>query len=153
MGIAYIDPDIFASIEEGIAQTRRDTGSTVVLLIDRSGAVITLAGEPPLHPRDLGAIAAGLFGAMETLIKAARLSEFEVRVPEITSTLVFVGVGHRLFLCAFHNDLASTETVRTGLRTLAESALKTMAEAQTAEKREISVSFIEDKLNELFDRL
>ena len=148
--ITYVDPRVLQKVESTLQGVLDGSHASGILLIDSSGAVLASRGELPMHPDQIGAVAAGMFGAMKTMIKATRADEFIVRMPQNGMNLQFHHVDKTVFLCAFYADPADESSVRAGMTELAAKARNTLTEDQTAGRRMGSVSFIEEKLNEIF---
>ena len=150
--ILYVDPAILERVENKLGLILAETRASAILLIDRSGLVLASAGDPPLHPDELGAVAAGTIQSMSTMIRASHAAEFIVRIPENNSNLQFCDVDKRLFLMAYYADEDAEEEVRLALRELANAARNSLTEEQTTDRRIDNVSFIEQKLNQIFEK-
>jgi hypothetical protein len=148
--ITYIDPRILEAVEKRLRVVMNGSGMTCVLLVDRSGAVLTNAGDPWLHPDEMGAIAAGVFSAMRRLIKASRTDEFIVKIPNNNAFIQFYSLDNRLFLCAFYNEEKAEDTVLKELEQLASDARNAITMSETSDWHVDNFDFISDKLNELF---
>lgn len=149
--ISYIDEKVLRQVEERIRAVLHDTHALAVLLIDRSGVVLSCAGDPPLHPEQLGALASGIFSAMSIMIKASRTDDFVVHIPGNQAHFQFQSVDDTVFLCAFYSDEHEDSRIRDQLKELARHATGSLSSEQSTGERLKSVSFIEEKLNELFD--
>lgn len=150
--ITYVDPEVLEKVESRIQEILRQTRALAILLIDRSGLVLAAAGDPPLHPNQMGAVAAGVFSAMSTMIKASRAEEFTVYLRENHANFQFQHVDTGVFLCAFYADARDEELVRAGMKELSQYARNSITAEQTSEGRMDSELFIEEKLNELFSQ-
>ena len=148
--IMFIDPALLEKIERGLWGVVQQTRATAALLIDRSGLVLAFVGDPPLHPSQMGAVAAGIFSAMNIIIKASRSGEFVVRVPETGANLHFQHVDKGAFLCTFYADPKEEARVREVVGKLATEARQALTQEQTTEHRVDNVNYITEKLNELF---
>ncbi len=125
-------------------------GVSAVLLIERSGMILTHAGEPPLHPDHMATVAASIFSAMKTLIKATRSEEFLVTVPNNGTILQFNQVDSTIILVGYYQNGPMKEQAAATLRDLAERARDLLTTDQTQDRRLHTGDFIIDKLNELF---
>jgi hypothetical protein len=150
MGVLHVNPEVLERIERRIVVMIHEIRASAVLLIDRSGLVLAWAGDPPLHPNQLGAVAAGISAATRSLIKANRTADFTVSVNEAGTNFHFQNVEEGTFLLAVYPDHHDAELVRSGLDKLAQEARKTLTSNQPSSAPVESVSFIEEKLNELF---
>jgi hypothetical protein len=150
--IIYVDPAVLERVESKLAVVLAQTHASAILLIDRSGLVLANAGDPPMHPDELGAVAAGTFQSMSSMIRASRAEEFIVRIPDNNANLQFCDVDKRVFLMAFYSDSRYEQAVREGLSDLANAARNSLTEEQTADRRMDNVSFIEQKLSQIFDK-
>lgn len=147
--LVYVNSDVLARVEARLGDVLHASGATALLLIERSGAVLATAGDPPLHPDEMGALAAGIYGAMKALVKATRAEDFVVRLPQTNMGLQFRQVDGRLFLCAFYTADFDEQAVREGMADLAAEAVETLKD-QTSSRRSDLGAFIEGKLNEIF---
>lgn len=150
--IIYVDPAVIERVEGKLGLVLTRSRASAIMLIDRSGLVLASAGDLPMHPDELGAIAAGTFQSMSVMIRASRAGEFIIRIPDNRSQMQFCDVDNRVFLLAFYGDPAAEEDIREGLRELAATARNSLTEEQTADRRIDNVSFIEQKLNQLFEK-
>jgi len=149
--IVYVDPGVLARVDERISSVLKSTNSSAILLIERSGVVLASKGDPPIHPDQMGAVAAGVYAAMNTMMRATRSEEMLMQLPDKDALLLFQYVDAGVFLCAFFHNPEDTNKVRVGLRALASEARCAVTEEQTQEMRDAgSVEYIEEKLNELF---
>ncbi len=150
--IIYVDPAVLERVESKLATVLQGTHASAILLVDRSGLVLASAGDPPMHPDEMGAVAAGTFQAMSSMIRASRAEEFIVRIPDNNANLQFFDVDKRVFLLAFYSDSRDEQLVRDGMRMLANEARNSLTEEQTADRRIDNVGFIEEKLNQIFQK-
>lgn len=149
-GILILDPTTLEVVEAHLAAALRRTGAASISLVERMGAVVANAGDPPLHPDQMGPLAAGLLGAMDALTKAVRAEEFDVTLPSHHLGLHLRRVDQRLFLCAFFAGDIDQAALRLALANLAAESRRLIDDSSaTAPKIELG-SFIEDKLNEIF---
>lgn len=148
--VSFVDPAILSKVEANISRVLLETRCTAILLINRAGVVLAFAGEPPLHPNQIGAVGAGVYSSMSIIIRAARVESFSVRVPDNGSNLTFQTVDSGVFLCAFYSDAADQDKIQKELKQLARDARGALTIEQTADGRMENVSFITKKLNELF---
>lgn len=150
MGVLHVNPEVLEKVERRIVLILQEIHASAVLLIDRSGLVLAWAGNPPLHPNEMGAVAAGVFGAMRTLLKTSRTEDFNISVTQSGSNLQFQHVESGMFLCAIYADRADEALVRAGLLSLAQEAVKSLTPNQPKSAQVETTNFIEEKLNELF---
>ncbi len=149
--ITFLNQELLEKIETGLWSVLGESGATAVLLVDHSGLVLAFAGDPPLHPNQMGGLAAGVYAGMSIMIKASRAHEFVVKLPENSANLQFRHVDAGVFLCAFYADERLEDAVRSSLRKLAEDARQSLATTEVVDASNVeSISFIEEKLNELF---
>ena len=57
--IIYVDPAVIERVEGKLGLVLTRSRASAIMLIDRSGLVLASAGDLPMHPDELGAIAAG----------------------------------------------------------------------------------------------
>jgi hypothetical protein len=150
--LVFVEPELLDRVEKQMGSVMQETHCAAVMLIDRSGLVIAATGQMPMHPDQMGAMAASVYLAMGAMIRASQTDEFIVHLPASNARFLFRYVDQRLFLCAFCSDTASETLVRAGLEELAHGARNALSDNGTAKRRLQSVDFIEEKLNELFDR-
>jgi hypothetical protein len=150
--VVFVNPEILDRVEKSLTATLQDTRATSILLVDQCGLVVTSVGEHLLHPDQMGAMAASIYQAMSVMIKASRAEEFSVRLPRNDVFLEFRNVDKRLFLCAFYTDQRDEKNIRKALGRLALESRHALSEEETLDRRIESVSYIEEKLNELFDQ-
>ncbi len=148
--IVYVNPDVIMRVEARLNEVLQASGASALLLLERSGAVLATAGDAPLHPDEMGALTAGIYGAMKALVKATRAEDISVRLPQVNMGLQFRQVDPRLFLCAFYTTTYDENAVREGLADLAAEALETLKDDTSTGRRSDLGTFIEDKLNEIF---
>ncbi len=150
MGVLHVNPEVLEKVERHIVSILQEIHASSVLLIDRSGLVLAWAGNPPLHPNEMGAVAAGVFAAMRTLLKSSRTEDFNISVAQSGSNLQFQHVENGMFLCAVYADRVDEALVRNGLLTLAQEAVKSLTPNRDNAVQVETTNFIEEKLNELF---
>ena len=150
--LVFVEPELLDRIEKQMERIMRETRCAAVMLIDRSGLVIAATGQIPMHPDQMGAMAASVYMAMGAMIKASRTDEFVVHLPASKTRFLFRYVDQRLFLCGFFGDTASETLVRAGIEELANGARNALSEKSTSSRKMEAVDFIEEKLNELFDK-
>jgi predicted regulator of Ras-like GTPase activity (Roadblock/LC7/MglB family) len=147
--LVFVNQALLDTVDEALPGLMSGNGVSAVLLLERSGTILTHAGEPPLHPDHMAAVASGLFSAMKTLIKATRSEEFLVRIPSNGTVLQFNQVDSSVILLGYYADGPGGEKATTALRGLAERARELLSSDQTQDKRLEAGDFILDKLNEI----
>jgi hypothetical protein len=166
--LAFVNTEDLAHLQDQVRETVAATGAMAILLLDTSGIVLACAGEPPLHPAQTGAMAAGIYAAMRTITSTTGAEAFTVCVPTDRLFLEFLRVNDRLVLLGVSNEADTATTAMRGLapraeRTLAGAIMRAQDAAAVSDDdatapatlREVarqltSADFIVSKLGELF---
>lgn len=168
--LAFVNADDLEHLQQQVCLAKTASGASSMLLLDISGVVLACAGEPPLHPAQMGAMAAGMFAAMQAITSTTGADVFTVCVPSDNLFIEFLRVNDRLILLAISDE---PETAVGAMRDLAPLAVNILsgaitrahhadlqpndADAGRATLREVarnltSADFIARKLDELFQQ-
>lgn len=147
--LVFVNQALLDTVDAALPELMNTNGLHAVLLIERSGMILTHAGEPPLHPDHMAAVASGLFSAMKTLIKTTRSEEFLVEIPSNGTVLQFNQVDASVLLLGYYFQGPSRHQASAALRALAERTRDLLSFDQTQDKRVEAGDFILDKLNEI----
>ncbi|MCX7719150.1 MAG: hypothetical protein N2111_12230 [Candidatus Sumerlaeaceae bacterium] len=166
--LAFVNADDLERLQQQVRGAMSDSGANSIFLLDISGVVLACAGEPPLHPTQMGAMAAGIYAAMRQITSTTGTQTFSVCMPADSLFLEFLRVNQRLFLLGISSEADTAietlrnlapfaETALTSALERAEKAATNPDEADTAPAslqqiatQLTSADFIESKLNELF---
>lgn len=150
--IYYIDSDVLSVIEKALPDVLEKTGCLCVLLVENSGVVLLSAGDTPLHPNEAGVTAAGLYAAMNVMIKATRATSFTILVPANEAAWLFQNVNDNLFLLAYHPKYVpqATADAHAVLSKLATAAVGSLSRDPNAQDTSVeNLHYISDRLDEL----
>ena len=149
--VYFVDAEVLSVVETELPDVIKKTGCLCVMLVERSGVVLSSAGEPPLHPNECGVTAAGIYAAMNLMIKATRANSFTIIVPANEAMWMFRFVSDQIFLLAHHPNY-SEETSRnthTVLDELSKKAKLSLSRKSTDPKVVENLQYINDRLDEL----
>jgi predicted regulator of Ras-like GTPase activity (Roadblock/LC7/MglB family) len=147
--LVFVNQTLLDAVDKRLPTLISEKNVRAILLVDRSGMILTYAGDPPLHPDQMAAVAAGIFGAMRTFIKATRSEEFLVHIPSNGTVLQFNQVDSTALIVGYYSDGDKGQNAADAIRQLADTARDIMTTEQTHDRRIETGDFIIDKLNEI----
>lgn len=125
-------------------------------VLDRTGVILAAAGDfHPLNSQVMGATAAGVIAALNTMVARANSAEVSVKFyGSDVDKIHFVLLSDRLTLCMLHSRLTASGPARAAARAFAARVTSILAADRgvpaEAEKLMQTVNFIENKLDEMF---
>ncbi|MDX2176841.1 MAG: hypothetical protein SF028_10255 [Candidatus Sumerlaeia bacterium] len=126
------------------------------LVLDRTGMILSNSGDfHPITPQVMGATAAGIIAALNTMVARAASQEIHVRFyGSDVDRIHFLLLGERMILCLLLSRGTNSTSVRNAVRQFA-SRMSPLLERYRPDKKQgeelmKSVKFIESKLDSLF---
>lgn len=151
--------EVLKAMEEALHILVEETGARCAFVMDRTGVILAASGDfHPIGPETMGATAAGVIAALNTMVGRSTSTEMSVKLygSEIDK-IHFSLVIERLVLCTLQTRQTTTGTVRTASRTFAQSIAPLMVTEQDSShdtQRVVkSVRYIESKLDDIFKEL
>jgi predicted regulator of Ras-like GTPase activity (Roadblock/LC7/MglB family) len=151
--------EVLKAMDEALHILVEETGARCAFVMDRTGVVLASVGDfHPTGPETMGATAAGVIAALNSMVGRTTNTEMSVKVysSEIDK-IHFSVVIDRLVLCILQTRQTTTGTVRTASRTFAQSItplLVTEQDTSDDTQRVVkSVRYIESKLDDIFKEL
>ncbi|MGB9691905.1 MAG: hypothetical protein ACPL7D_07020 [Candidatus Sumerlaeaceae bacterium] len=148
--IVFVDPEALARIEQQLRALVRKGHLTAVALVDRTGAILSHAGELPLSEEQMGATAAGVFSTISAVMPDSDRREFLVRMLTNQAVFRFIEVDDRLFVCTFCLVAPDDKILDAALKGLVEEARILLGDKTKRTPSTRSLEAINEKLNELF---
>jgi hypothetical protein len=155
-GIHSLPAEALEQLENEIVSLLDKSRARCGLVLDRTGLILAAAGDfHPISPQIMGATAAGVVAALNTMVARAASPEISVRFyGSDLEKIHFLLLGDRLVLCLLLGRFAQSSAVRAAVRSfqanispLLERYRPTQEQAAGVLK---SVAFIESKLDDLF---
>ena len=149
--VLFVDSKVLAVVDNELPNLLKKTGCQCIMLVERSGIVLSVAGDPPLHPNEIGVTAAGLYAAMNLMIKMTQAEAFTIVVPADTVMWLFQYVSEHIFLLAHHPKHTDgvAKSVHAMLAKLAEKARLSLSEKSNEPKVITNLQYINERLDEL----
>jgi predicted regulator of Ras-like GTPase activity (Roadblock/LC7/MglB family) len=155
-GIVHFSDEVLQKMDEALDALLDESKSRCAMVIDRTGCILSSAGDfAPLSQDNMGAVAAGVIAAINTMVARANSPEVSVKFygSEIDK-IHFVLLADRLILCMIHSRHTTTGQVRAAARSFANTMLPILAKDKASESQGAnlakSVQYIENKINEMF---
>lgn len=155
-GIHSLPAEALEHLENEIVALLDKSRARCGLVLDRTGLILAAAGDfHPISPQIMGATAAGVVAALNTMVARAASPEISVRFyGSDLEKIHFLLLGDRLVLCLLLGRFAQSSAVRAAVKNfqgniapLLERYRPTQEQAAGVLK---SVAFIESKLDDLF---
>ena len=158
-GLVLFSEDTLLKIDAAIEVLLEESKAKCAIVIDRTGCILSSGGDfHPLNQDTMGAVAAGVIAALNTMVSRATSPEVSVKFyGSDIDKIHFQLVGDRLILCMLH----SRHNTSGQIRSAAKSFIATINPVLEGEKTAAdnggdlakSVQYIESKLNDLFKDL
>ena len=155
-GIVHFSNEVLEQMDSLLDEMLDESKAKCAMVIDRSGCILSSAGEfHPLSQDNLGATAAGVIAAMNTMAARATSPEISVKFYGAEVDKVhFLVLADRLILCLMHSRNTTTGQVRAAAKAFAQQAIPLIAKEKGSESEGAnlakSVQYIESKINEMF---
>jgi len=151
-----IPPDQLDNLDRELEKLIDASKARCGLILDRTGMILGYAGDfHPVNPQVMGATAAGVIAALNSMVSRAASPEINVRFyGSEVDRIHFLLLGERLILCLLLGKHAMGGNVRSAVKSFS-AAINPMLErfrpdARQAEEVMKSVAFIESKLDDMF---
>jgi len=151
-----IPPDQLENLDRALEKLLDQSKARCGLILDRTGMILAYAGDfHPVNPQVMGATAAGVIAALNSMVARAASPEINVRFyGSEVDRIHFLLLGDRLILCLLLGRTALGGNVRSAVKAFS-SSVQPMLErfrpdARQAEDVLKSVQYIESKLDDMF---
>ncbi len=148
--IVFVDPEALGHFESHLRALVQQGRVSAAALVDRTGAILSYAGDLPLPEEQMGATAAGVFSALSSIIPGMDRKEFVVQMLTNQVLFRFTEVDERLFVCVFCLVAREDKQLDAALTNLVKEARALLADHATRKPSSHSLQAISEKLNELF---
>lgn len=155
-GFIALPDEAVVRLEEDLLSLIEECKARCGLVLDRTGLILAAAGDfHPISPQIMGATAAGVIAALNTMVARAQSPEVSVRFfgSELEKIHFFL-LGDRMILCLILGRYSLSVNVRTAMKNFAGKSAPMLERFRPsrgqAENVRKSVQFIESKLDELF---
>jgi hypothetical protein len=145
----FADRETLSQVEHHLLRLVRDAAVSSAALIDRSGALLAAAGDLPAPEDQIGATAAGVFGAICSVFPPIGTPEFTIDLPFSHVFLHFRGVDERLFFCVCLSERPAADQL-VALAAVADEARNLFAAGGTDKPSAQTLQAIAAKIDELF---
>lgn len=158
-GIIHFSDNVLSQMDEALETLLVDSKAKCALVIDRTGVILSSAGDfHPISKDNMGAVAAGVVAALNTMVSRATTPEVSVKFyGSDIDKIHFVVIADRFVLCMLHSRNTTTGQVRSAAKTFSTFIVpiieKERASETHGENLIKSVQYIEDKLNDMFKDL
>ncbi len=146
----FVDREVLATVEQMLRRLVRQGVVSAVALVDTSGAILVSAGDLPAPADEMGATAAGIFGAIRTVLPCTVPQDFTVKVRTNAVGFHFREVADRLFLCSFSMAAGDEQQVAVALDSVARQAQDLLATTAHRKPSSRTLEALSEKLEELF---
>ncbi len=151
-----IPPDQLDSLDRALEELIDKSKARCGIILDRTGMILAYAGDfHPVNPQVMGATAAGVIAALNSMVSRAASPEINVRFyGSDVDRIHFLLLGERLILCLLLGRHAMGGNVRSAVRQFSGAIDPLLSrfrpDAKQAEEVMKSVQFIESKLDDMF---
>lgn len=157
-GIVHFSNDTLEQMDDALELLIAESKAKCALVIDRTGCILSSAGDfHPLSQENMGAVAAGVIAAINTMVARASSPEVSVKFygNDVVDKIHYMILGDRLILCMLHSRHTTTGQVRSAAKEFTQRMLPLIGSETTTAREEgealaKSVQYIETKINELF---
>lgn len=158
-GIVQFSNDILEQIDDALESLIQESKAKCAVVIDRTGVILSSAGDfHPIAHDTMGAVAAGVIAALNTMVSRASSPEVSVKFygGEIDK-IHFLVIQERLILCMLHSRHTTSGQIRAAAKTFTSTIIPLIEkdknqgpDAEQGKDLAKSVQYIETKLNEMF---
>jgi predicted regulator of Ras-like GTPase activity (Roadblock/LC7/MglB family) len=147
---------VLEKIDTALELLLKESKAKCALVIDRTGCILSSGGDfYPLAQDTMGAVAAGVIAALNTMVSRASSPEVSVKFYGGDIDKVhFVVIADRLVLCMLHSRQITSGQIRSAAKTFGAAVQQAIDQSrnESTETDELarSVQFIESKLNDMF---
>jgi predicted regulator of Ras-like GTPase activity (Roadblock/LC7/MglB family) len=156
-GLIFFSSEVLEQIDRALLDLLEESKAKCAVLIDRTGCILSSAGDfHPMAEENMGAVAAGVIAALNTMVARASSPEVSVRFyGSDIDKIHFTVVADRLILCMLHSRQTTSGQIRSAAKAFSTVAKKLVESAKISDDTESedlarSVQFIENKLNDMF---
>jgi predicted regulator of Ras-like GTPase activity (Roadblock/LC7/MglB family) len=155
-GIIFFSNEVLQQIDTALDLLLEESKAKCAVVIDRTGCILSSGGDfYPIAHETMGAVAAGVIAALNTLVSRASSPEVSVKFyGGDVDKVHFMVVADRLILCMLHSRQVTSGQIRTAAKTFAQTVKNTIDTTRNdgtdADELARSVQFIESKLNDMF---
>jgi predicted regulator of Ras-like GTPase activity (Roadblock/LC7/MglB family) len=155
-GLIHFSKEGLEAIDEALETLVEKSSGRCALVIDRTGCILSFVGDfHPLGKETMGATAAGVIAALNTMVSSASSPEVSIKLyGSDIDKIHFYVVADRLILCVLYAKRTTAGQIRTAARDFVNTINPIL------EKEKISpvdptnlfksVQFIESKLDDVF---
>lgn len=157
--IFHFSEQVLEVIDDSLVLMLDESNARCALVIDRTGCIIASSGDfHPIGQEVMGATAAGIVAALNSMVARASSPEVSVRLyGSDLDNIHFLVVADRLILCILYSRRTTSGRVRASAKTFSQRITPLIEQERgdtTSPERLVqSVRFIEDKLNDMFKDL
>jgi len=139
-------------IERNIQKLLRKARPKCVLLIEKSGYIITSKSEVDFkQPENMGAIAAGILTALQSTVSFVNATELTITFHNSSVDRIhFVMLTPKIFLVVLYDNQTPLKKMREGIKEFAKIIRQQLIKDETHPPKIDSVQFINEKLDEIF---
>jgi predicted regulator of Ras-like GTPase activity (Roadblock/LC7/MglB family) len=144
-------------MDDALDTLLHESAAKCAMVIDRTGVILSSSGDfHPLSQENMGAVAAGVIAALNTMVSRASSPEVSVKFYGAdVDKIHYVLLAERLILCMLHNRQTTSGQIRQAARQFMNDMLPLIQRERTLSTSAgqdllKSVQYIESKLNELF---
>ena len=155
-GIVHFSTSVLEEMDTALEVLLDESKAKCAMVIDRTGCILSSAGDfHPLSQDNMGAVAAGVVAAINTMVARASSPEVSVKFygAEIDK-IHFQLLADRLILCMMHSRHTTTGQVRAAGKAFCTQIVPILQKDKGNEvdgaNLAKSVQYIESKINEMF---
>lgn len=154
--IVHFSNEILEKMDEALDHLLDDSKAKCVFVIDRTGCILSSAGDfHPLAPDTMAAVAAGVIAALNTMVSRSASPEVSVRFyGGVVERIHYMLLADRMILCMMHTRQATSGQIRTAARAFSAQIAHLIASDKTIghDTKGVlkSIKYIESKLDDLF---
>lgn len=155
-GIVFFSSDVLEKIDEAVEVLLEESKARCALVIDRTGCLLSSAGDfYPLAEDTMGAVAAGVIAALNTMVSRATSPEVSIKLyGSDVDKIHFLVIKDRLILCMLHTRHTTGGQIRAAAKSFSNTVTpiieREKSDSQEGTDLAKSVQYIEAKLNDLF---
>lgn len=155
-GLVHFSDDTLVSLDKALEILLEDSKARCALVIDRTGCILTFAGDfHPIGKEVMGATAAGVVAALNTMVATASSPEVSIRLyGSDVDKIHFYLIADRLILCVLYSRRTTAGVIRSAARTFAQTIRPIIDKDRSYAPRNDglmrSVQYIESKLDDVF---
>lgn len=153
--LVHFSEEALDAIEEALEILIDESSARCALVIDRTGCILAYCGDfHPIGKETMGATAAGVVAALNTMVARASSPEVSVRLYGAdVDKIHFLVVADRIILCLLYSRRTTAGRIRAAAKAFSHTITPILSkerDSTTPESLVKSVQFIENKLNDMF---